>query len=232
MRTNFINLLTGTTDDLKQFPVYNTYVRMWKEDDLVRETRRILGTKDERWALIVAKITLADHYLDLTSSIREGLPDVENMALLGGNTKLLVADANGAASTHPVEIAGLEWPVKNDVRFEWLWTDTYATIDFNHERWIVPAHYKDDRLYVKWPKELGISGALQIEEMSTILHLQLNLRYPIKVVVEQLAASPPFYKLTEAIGRTHDFFFADSDHEKIGIAALAMAAYIDKNNDL
>lgn len=232
MRVNFLNLLAGTTDDFKIYPEFNTYAQKWQEDSLVKETRTILGTKDEHWALVVAKIAMSDHYLDLTTTLRSALPGVEYLDLLCPNAKLLVGDANGAPSTVPVDFPVEVWPATNIIDVQYTKGENWVSIYYNYKRWVVASHYHKDRLYVNWPKELGISGALLIPDSSTTIHMPINLRYPATLVATQLSQNASFYKLTEAVEHTHDFFYADNDYEKIGVAALSLAAYIDKNNTL
>lgn len=232
MTKELINVLAGRTDGFVLLPICNTHRPMWQEDDTMRGVRAILGTSDEYWALVLATIAHADHYAFLGRDSGEEAPMCEFPDVLTFTTPQLVTGVDGGPLMPPMEIQDTVWPVDSKAAIEYSEERRRVTIRVWGKTWNVPCHYAYNRLMVKWPKELNIRGAILVEENEEEepIELQLRVRYPVKLVAKKLAENSDVYTMLERCTKVHDFFFADTDEEKLSVIVSAFIQYMKRIN--
>ncbi len=230
MHKSIIQLLTGRASEFSMFPEFNTFSQDLKEDDTIRSVRKILGTEDEYWAYCVYQICRANPDISYGP-----INDADNVILDGRRIDLvcnekLVSDECGAALVRPIsdEIQTTTLDRQAVAKYDPL-THTML-IAFAGTVWAASCHYAKDRIFVSWPEELGIRGALLAPDEVQTFILNLRLYYPTKVVVEEAKSSDLIYQMLETFELTHAFFFADSNEEALAVLVRALQLYSDKLN--
>lgn len=227
MKTSILEALTGirrlnTEKVEKPFKLAS--------DEKLDTTRGILGSTSLPVALVLCSVALSHHY---TSLLSEAPREQYLEAIRGIKVKkadILTSDQGGAPLRVPSDVSLDIWPVEPEVTIRYIPGKTAFTLSGCGKEWRVHGHYFGDRLYIEWPKELGIRGALLIPDEQADVSLPILLRYPSALVVEKLKKSEEAYSLMETVQRVHEFFLSDTPDEAIGICALAVKTYTEKLN--
>lgn len=231
MYKSLLQLLTGKSSGYTMFPEFNTFSHDLKEDDIVRTIRNILGTEDEYWAYYVIQICRANPDISF-GDIQSG----DNIVLDGRWLVIqcnaaLVSDEYGAAMVRPVSDAIYTTTMDRVALANYDPSIHEFAIHFAGQAWVAPCRYSNDRLYVQWPEELGVRGALLCDDIQQSFALNLRLRYPVRSVILEAKSNDLVYQMLEATELTHAFFFADTEDEMLAVLVHALQLYSDKLNN-
>lgn len=200
----------------------DTSGRLLPTDQYLDAGRQILGSTKKDIALILCSISSTNPFVSFL------LPDAEEDMLLlkrqqqETTSSLLVSDQNGLVEVTPIQMELDMWPTSLQATVYYLQGKSTVTIDALGDLWRVPCRYAEDRLFLSWPKKLGIRGALGIKDEDIIVPIPLLCNFPCSLVAENLKQNSICYQLLEKQEMTGDFFTADSSQEAISVFILAM----------
>lgn len=227
MEASILEALTGirrlnTEKIVKPFTLHS--------DELLDTTRSILGSTSLPIALSICSITLSHHYTSLISPT----PREQYLEALRGidivEPTILVSDQRGTPQRIPSDISLTTWPVSPEVILKYIPGKSIFTLTGCGKEWNIHGHYFNDRLYLEWPEELGIRGALLISDTPQEITIPILLRFPSALVTDRLKKSEDAYSLMEHVQLVHDFFLADTPDEAVGICTLAVQKYTNLLN--
>lgn len=193
------------------------------EDDVVKEVREIIGTKDRDVAKILATIALSHHYTAF---------DIDSKLIPVRQARYqdyLISDERGMCLVPPADLENAAPTSYQEVVIQYVQGSRTCSIFFRGREWVVRCNYMENRLFLQWPKEFGIRGALDVEDYSQIVTLPIKARYPTHSVVEKLKVNTAAQTVLEKTDLFHEFFFSDSEDEALGIFVLALYLYVNSH---
>jgi hypothetical protein len=120
-----------------------------------------------------------------------------------------------------------EFPVAFEWRMSYLDAQTML-IQLGTVRYAVPVRVAAGKLYVEWPEELGIQGAISLDEedwstttVLTMLHTPVG--FPYTALASQLANREDARRILTGRGYMKHFYAAQSSIEKCAITYTALA---------
>jgi hypothetical protein len=122
-------------------------------------------------------------------------------------------------------------PNEFPVDMEWLLSRVDSQtlkIQLASHTYYASARLSNNILYVEWPEELGIQGAIQLDgewNASTLMHLyHTPVGFPYSKIVEYVVHRDDARRLMTGRGYMSHFFSAQSDIEKCALLYTALAA--------
>lgn len=220
-----VHLLTGRSSGYSIFSELNTFDNLGNDDPVLTLARETIGTEDEYWAYVVYHIvTDAPEFLFFSPEDPKNIElDGRRIAIIGNDK--LVSDAQGPALLLPVDPSIAPSNFEKQASVTYNPAQKLAVISFGGNVWRVDARFSQDRIYVDWPKELGVRGALLGSNTTATFTLNVRSTYPTSLVVQRIGDNEQLYNLLEKGDMTSSFFFGDSDKEKLATFVRAMQLY-------
>lgn len=233
MDTTHYDLLAALMGEYPKIPTVLHPVITKKElpnSTMLENVRSILGSSILKWAIALMRYAYANHYVSL--SLPDGKDITDFSGLLpestgNGDTGVLIASGKGVAAVAPQTVITDVWPHAETITVTKTGKNT-VTITAGLTTWTAHFSKYKNRLDISWPKELGITGRVQLENDidDFSFNLPILTKYPIKFVTNALTNSKDAYSLLEETDLVDNFFFADSIQEKLAIIVLAIYKYV------